>query len=120
MEEHKKYLETELENLVNELKTIAVLDSNTGDWVAQPEKVNTEADVNVSADTNEDWNERRSIVGQLETRYHNVLIALSKFDSNTYGKCEVCDELIESDRLDANPAARTCKIHLERERELPF
>ena len=120
MEEHKKYLETELENLVAELKTIAVQDSNTGDWVAQPEKVTAEADANVGADTTEDWNERRAVVGQLETRYHNVLIALKKFEDGSYGTCEICGEQIEADRLDANPAARTCKIHLERERELPL
>lgn len=120
MEEHKKYLETELENLVSELQTIAVQDSKTGDWVAQPEKVTIEADANVGADTTEDWNERRAMVGQLETRYHNVLIALKKFEDDTFGICEICGEAIEEDRLSANPAARTCKIHLERERELPF
>ena len=120
MEEHKKYLKTELENLVNELNMIAVQDQKTKDWVARPEKVTGEADSNVTADNTEDWNERRALMGQLETRYHNVLIALDKFESNSFGICEVCNEMIEPDRLDANKAARTCKMHLEKERELPF
>jgi RNA polymerase-binding transcription factor DksA len=74
----------------------------------------------VTADTTEDWNERRATIASLETRYHNVLLALKKFDSNTFGVCEVCKEPVEPPRLLANPSARTCKLHLERERELPF
>jgi RNA polymerase-binding transcription factor DksA len=120
MNEHKIKLEEEHDLLVKELKTIAVQNSETGDWVAQPEKINTTADENVGADIAEDWNERRAIVGQLEMRYHNVVIALKKFADNTYGKCELCNEEIETDRLNANSAARTCKIHLERERSLPY
>ena len=120
MNEHKIKLEEEHGQLVSELETIAVQNSETGDWVAQPEKISPVADGNLGADIAEDWNERRAIVGQLEMRYHNVVIALKKFTNNTYGKCEICNEEVEADRLDANPAARTCKIHLERERSLPF
>ena len=120
MDDLKKELETEFENLVEELKTIAVQDANTGDWIAQPTPISGEADENVSADTTEDWNERRALLAQLETRYHNVKLALKKFEEGTYGKCEISGEPIEEDRLKANPAARTCKMHLERERELPL
>ena len=120
MEEFKKELESEHKNLISELETIAVQDTKTGDWVAKPDAITGEADENVSADTTEDWNERRALVAQLETRYHNVVLALKKFEDNTFGRCEICEEVIESDRLNANSAARTCKIHLERERELPF
>jgi RNA polymerase-binding transcription factor DksA len=33
-------------------------------------------------------------------------------DSGSYGKCEVCGKAIEADRLEANPAAPTCKEHM--------
>ncbi len=120
MDEYKKDLENEHSNLVSELETIAVQDTRTGDWIARPDALTGEADENVSADTTEEWNERRALVAQLETRYHNVSLALKKFTDNTFGKCEICEEQIENDRLNANAAARTCKIHLERERELPL
>jgi RNA polymerase-binding transcription factor DksA len=120
MTDYKATLEAELETIVVELKTIAVQDQNSGDWVAKPAAVSAEADSNVSADTTEDWNERRAMVAQLETRYHNVLIALKKFELGTYGICEVSGDPIEADRLVANPAARTNKLNMERERELPF
>jgi len=120
MESYQAILEQELNQLEAELKTIAVLDTATGDWVARPEPLSGEADPNVTADTTEDWNERRATIASLETRYHNVLLALNKFDSDLFGICEVCGETVEAERLQANPAARTCKLHLERERELPL
>lgn len=120
MEEPKKHLEVELSTLTNELKSIAVYNSETGDWVSQPEKITTTADLNEHSDTVEEWNERRALVAQLETRYHNVLIALKKFENDTYGKCEICNDHIEPERLKVNLAARTCKMHIERGRELPF
>ena len=120
MEAFKERLEEERKQLVVELNTIAVQDPESGDWVAKPDKVIGEADPNLSADTTEDWNERRAMMAQLETRYHNVMIALKKFETNTYGICEISGEPIEADRLEANPAARTNKINMERERELPL
>ena len=120
MNEYKTKLEEEKEQLIAELKTIAIQNAETGDWVAKPDAITGEADGNVIADTTEEWNERRALMAQLETRYHNVVLALKKFENGTFGICEISDEQIEKDRLDANPAARTCKLHLERERELPL
>jgi RNA polymerase-binding transcription factor DksA len=120
MNDYQNTLEAEKENLISELQTIATQDQISGDWVAKPAGLQTEADQNSSADNTEDWNERRALVAQLETRYHNVLLALAKCSAGTYGTCELCREEIEKDRLAVNPAARTCKLHLERERELPL
>lgn len=118
-DEHKHDLELDLSTIIIDLESIATLNTETGDWVAIPVGAeHAEADPNVSADTVESWNERRATVAQLETRYHNLKLALKKFETNTYGICEICGEAIETDRLGANPAARTCKIHMEREREL--
>lgn len=119
--QYKSALEAELATLTTDLEAIAVLNTETGDWVAVTvtEDIGS-ADENVVADTTEEWNERRALLGQLEVRYHHITLALTKITDGTFGTCEICGEAIESDRLSANPAARTCKLHLERERELPF
>jgi len=90
------------------------------DWIATPEGVGVgEPDPNVAADRVEEWDERRALVATLETRYNNVTRALKKIEEGAYGVCEISGEEIESDRLDANPSARTCKAHLEEEANLP-
>ncbi|MEK7091498.1 MAG: TraR/DksA C4-type zinc finger protein [Patescibacteria group bacterium] len=40
-------------------------------------------------------------------------MALAKIDAGNYGLCEISQEPIELDRLEANPSARTCKKHLD-------
>lgn len=37
-----------------------------------------------------------------------VLLALTKFDEGTYGRCEKCGKMIEQGRLQASPTARFC------------
>ena len=60
--------------------------------------------------------ERSGIGAELEERLLDVNRALKKIDKGAYGACEISGEQIEEDRLRANPAARTCKKHLN---ELP-
>ena len=118
----KKNLETEYSELRSELETIAVENTETGDWIARPTsgQVGNNADENVAADNTEEWNERRALMAQLEIRYNNIKKALAKFITNSFGYCELCNEQIEDDRLLANNSARTCKVHIERGRELPM
>ena len=52
------------------------------------------------------------VLDELEVRYQNVSLALKKIVDGSFGKCEVDGSPIEEDRLDANPAARTCKTHM--------
>jgi len=118
-EEFKVRLEAELKILTDELSAIAVKDPVADDWVAVPEASELgEADENVVADAVEDWDERRALVAQLETRYRNVMRALNKIAAGTYGVCEISGEQIEIERLRANPAARTNQANMDREREL--
>ena len=44
--------------------------------------------------------------------------ALEKIKNGTFGNCEICNTPIEVDRLMVNAAARTCKTHLDDERDL--
>jgi len=119
--EYKTRLETELQEVEAELKTIAVEDPHTGDWVAIPvgEDLQT-ADENDEADAVEEWDTRRAILAQLEISHRNIKLALQKIVDGTYGICEISGEPIEEERLQANPAARTNIANRDREKELPL
>lgn len=120
-EHFKTQLETELIRLRTDLETIATYNEQTGDWVALPTVDGlAQADDNLEADNVESWNERTALVLQLETSFTNITRALKKIEADTFGVCEICAELIETDRLDVNPSARTCKTHRNNERELLF
>lgn len=119
--ELKVILESELDKITNELKTVAVKSPDSDDWIAIPvsEDLMT-ADPNTEADAIEEWNQRRALMAQLEIRYRNIKRALDKFASGNYGICEISGKPIETERLQANPAARTNLANLERESELPL
>lgn len=116
----KERLEKLLGEVTHDLTTIGVHNpENPSDWVATPEALSMEPDPNDAADRVEDWDERRALMAQLETRYNNIVRALKKIEEGTYDTCEVCGKPIEEDRLDANPAARTDKQHKDEESGLP-
>ncbi len=55
---------------------------------------------------------------QLTALLQEVDAALERFESGTYGICEVCHDPVEADRLIANPLERFCIDHLNaRERQ---
>lgn len=86
--------------------------SNPNDWEAVPEETGLEADPNDRADQMEEFGNNNAILVDLEARYNDVLAALARLEEGTYGVCEVSGEEIEEERLEADPAARTCKAHL--------
>jgi len=112
---HKAHLEEMLASITEELKTVGIHDpKNPSDWLAVPEAFDAnEPDLNSAADTVEEWNERAGLVATLEPRYNNIVRALEKIESGTFGTCEVCEGAIEEKRLAVNPAARTCMAHIE-------
>jgi len=116
----KVELEDELAELKSELQEIGIHNPDVkSDWIERGNDLNQpSADPNEVADRTEEYDERRATVATLETRYNNIRRALNKFEDGTYGICEVCDETIEPERLEANPAARTCLAHVEEESRL--
>ncbi len=119
--DQRDFLEKELSRLHEELSGIAHYDEASGDWVATPDSDELkEIDENSEADAIEEWNERRATVSQLEMLYHNTKQALQKIDTGEYGRCEICNEPIEPERLSVLPTARTCKTHKDEERTLPL
>ncbi len=110
-ESYKAALKTERETLLEELGPLAIMDPMTGDFEAQPVNESgeeTESDENDLADKFEDFEERSAKVRVLETRLGDIDNALAKIEDGTFGTCEKCGNAIEEDRLEANPAARTC------------
>lgn len=108
----KARLEEEKAKLEAEMGTIGQRNaSNPNDWEAADTEEG-DPDPNVQANKLENYAENAAVLGALETRYDDVRAALGRIDAGTYGTCEVGGEEIESDRLEADPAARTCKAHV--------
>lgn len=116
----KQKLVEEKELLKKELETVGRINpDNPSDWEAKPS--NTEflaADPNEVADSIDDYEQNTAILKQLEIRWNNIKDALDRIDKGKYGTCEISGEKIERERLEANPAARTCLSHKDKESEL--
>ena len=110
----KEKLLAEKATLESELGGIALFNTETNLWEATPDQdMMGEIDDNDAADRFEDFEERSSMVGTLQARLIDVNHALGKIEKGKgYGICEVSGETIETARLEANPAARTCKGHI--------
>ena len=114
----REKLEAEFATVKEELRRIGrVNPDNPADWEAVPQQMDIqEADRNEAADRIEGFEENTAILKELEIRYNNIKDALSRMDADIYGICEVGNEPIVIERLQANPAARTCMNHM-REKE---
>lgn len=109
---YKGALEEERVRLEAELSTVGRQNpANPKDW--EPVAVDeAEADPNLKADHMEHFADNVAILEDLEVRHQDVMDALARIDAGTYGVCEVGGEKIEENRLAADPAARTCKAHM--------
>ncbi|TSC83701.1 MAG: TraR/DksA family transcriptional regulator [Parcubacteria group bacterium Gr01-1014_17] len=107
-------LTAELAELKTELESVGRKNpDNPSDWQAMPEKMDTlTADETEIADSLEAFEGNTAILKQLEIRYNEVKAALARVGAGTYGRCEKGGEVIETERLEANPAATTCKAHM--------
>jgi RNA polymerase-binding transcription factor DksA len=84
-----------------------------GNWEVTPAPNGDDVEFNDElADRLEEASEREETEVELEGRLKEVTQALERLAAGTYGICEIGGEAIEADRLEANPAARTCKQHL--------
>lgn len=105
-------LETERDNLEDELASHGRVLNDAGDWQGASEGYEgEEADPNDAADQIEELVTNIPLVAELEERHIDVTEALEKIEQGTYGLCEECNDPIPLERLKANPAARTCIEH---------
>lgn len=112
---YKNTLEKERGVVIGELQGIGVVKNtkNQDDWQAVPSDMDIlRADQNEVADQIGSYENNNGVVNTLEQRLMEIDQALEKISTNSYGICEVCNQEIEEDRLTANPAAKTCKAHM--------
>lgn len=110
--ELRAQLDAELESLQEELASHGRATPESGDWQGTTGGLTgEEADPNDAADQMEELATNVPLVEELEKRYKDVANALHNMEKGTYGMCEECEEPIPLDRLQANPAARTCMVH---------
>jgi RNA polymerase-binding transcription factor DksA len=110
----KEKLEKERDMVFEQLRDIGKLNEETNEWEAVPEeRTSRESDQNDMADRFEDFEARSSMIKALEARLNNILSAFKGLNRESFGRCKVCKKDIEMARMEANPAAKTCKKHLE-------
>ncbi len=109
----KEKLEKERDVLVEQMRDMGKLNKDTQEWETVPETQSfPTTDQNDMADRFENFEARSSMMNTLTPRLNNILKALKNLSKESFGRCEVCKKDIESDRLEVNPAASTCKKHL--------
>ncbi len=111
----KKKLTEERDRLEKELSQVARKNpASPSDWEPIPsERDTSQADDNTVADTIESYDDNSAITTTLEARYKDVRSGLDKIEKGVFGNCQVCKKEIDMDRLEANPAARTCRDHMQ-------
>ncbi len=116
LEQYKNLLLAEKANLEKELATVGRKNpDNPADWEAtEPAEGIDRADEDEVAEGIDEYENNSAILKQLETRLLEVNTALEQIEKGAYGTCVVCGAEIETDRLDANPAAQTCKLHINK------
>lgn len=109
----KGRLEKERDLLQGELASLGKQNPhNPEDWEPAASTGEFGADRNDNADLIEELHENNAAINELEVRLKNVNEALLRIEQGSYGICEVSGEDIEPERLNANPAARTCVMHM--------
>jgi DnaK suppressor protein len=110
----KEKLEMEKAELEAELSQVATQNpNNPSDWEAKSaDRDPSQADENIVADSIEEYEGNEAILNTLQARYKDVISGLDKIKNNVYGYCQVCQKEIDPERLEANPAARTCREHM--------
>ncbi len=96
------------------LSTVARKNPNiSGDWEPVENDLNTDqADESDVADAIENFELNSAETATLETSLSEVEDSLTDIEDGIYGRCSVCGNSIEDDRLEVFPSAKTCKLHM--------
>ena len=96
-----------------ELQSFAEKDKKLkGDWDTRFPKFDKEtggSDLEKAADEVEQYEALLPVEFSLEKKLQDIDIALGKIKKGIYGNCENCKKEISVERLEAFPAARTCR-----------
>ena len=102
LEEEKTKLEGEMGALGRKNPTVP------GDYEPVGSEQGEEPDMLDQAKGTQSFEENEGLLRDLELRYADVTAALARVESGSYGACETCGGAIEEERLEADPAAKTC------------
>lgn len=112
IEQFRKRLEKEKQQIEKQLKTFADKDKNVkGDWDTRFPKWEGGSGgsaLESAADAVEEYSTLLPIEHNLELRLQNINSALKKINENTYGVCEECKKEIPNKRLEVYPEAGVC------------
>lgn len=111
IQKYKKALEAELAKLEQEITSVAKKEGEVWEGV-QTEVGEDTADSGDVSNSIENYTLNTSITSDLEAKIVDIRNALDKIDANNYGLCEICQGEIEEARLDVEPEARTCELHM--------
>ena len=106
LEQEKKSLEVDLSRIAR------VNPGDPADWEMKPTGDTELAFHDEVPELLAEEGERAATEAELEQPLREINLALERLAVGAYGQCAVCDQPIELERLEANPAARTCKQHL--------
>ena len=119
MDTHIADLKVKLENehalLIAQLKEVGRINpDNPKDWepVAAPLNI-SQAEIEERASDITSFEDRSAVEFELEKRFQEVEQALLSIEDGSYGLCVICKEKIEGARLEVNPAAPTCILHMQ-------
>lgn len=109
----KRRLEEEKAKLESGMKSVGrKSDTVPDDWEAAPIEGGGEADPVDQAEVIASRENDAAVLDTLESQYDSILRALGRIENGTFGTCEVCGAPIAEARLEANPAATTCALHM--------
>lgn len=108
-------LEEEKVSLIKQLQELGRINpDNANDWEPVAAELNIDqAEIEERASEITSFEERSAVEYELEAKLNQVNTALEAIANNSYGTCVTCKSPIEEARLEANPAAMTCKAHME-------
>jgi len=110
LENFKRELEKEKQEIIKHLNSFAKKDPKREDWSAIfPDFNGTSASRDEEVDEVEEYTTLFSLEISLEKKLKEINEALERIEKNTFGICEKCKREIEIERLKANPAERYCK-----------
>ncbi|MFA7302660.1 MAG: TraR/DksA C4-type zinc finger protein [Candidatus Paceibacterota bacterium] len=107
LEEEKEKLETGMQSVGRKSTVVP------NDWEAAPAEEGREADPVDQAEVIATRENDAAVLEALESQYDSILAALSRIDAGTFGLCEECSAPIADARLEANPSATTCALHMQ-------
>jgi RNA polymerase-binding transcription factor DksA len=61
----------------------------------------------------EEWMERQGLADESARQIAEIDAALVRLDEGTWGRCRVCGQQIDDERLEARPQVDTCREHAD-------